>query len=420
MTSTFMEWFPGLDFSDANVRGGVAALLLTLALIVALKLLALVFRKIRERYRERIESGKIALRVQRWEMLSAERIRRSIELVLGLLHLLAAIVLIDIYVTLVLRLFPATQALSDRYFDFVSAPVVALWRAFVDYLPNAIEILALSAVVFVCLKFLHLAAHALESGAVRIPGFYPDWADPTYKLVRLLVLVFLLIRIFPLLPGADEQAFKAVSLFVGALLTLGSTAAVGNAVAGVVLVYTRAFQIGDWIRVGQTEGEVVRRTLLVTRLRTTENEQVTVPNGEVLRDHVVNFTPGATQGRLGLTTTVTIGYDVDWRVVNDLLVKAAAATPKINSDPSPVVLQTGLDDHGVGYTLRVFTSGPPPLGGMHTELRRNILDSFHQAGIEILCPSFSVLRSDDQLAIPEASGGPHAADSKPDSDRSDD
>jgi small-conductance mechanosensitive channel len=410
MTSTFMEWIRGLSLSDANVRGAVAALLASLVLIVVLALLARAFRRLRERYQARIERREITLRVQRWEMVSAERIQRTVKIALGLFHVIAAVVLIDIYVTLVLRLFPATEALSDRYFEFVAAPVIALWRAFVGYLPNALEIVVITALTLFFLKFLHIAVHALESGAVKIPGFYPDWADPTYKLVRALVFAFLLIRIFPLLPGADEQAFKAVSLFVGALLTLGSTAAVGNAIAGVVLVYTRSFQIGDWIRVGKTEGEVVRRTLLVTRLRTTGNEQVTIPNGEVLRDHVVNFTPAATQGRLGLTTTVTISYDVDWRTVDELLVTAAKATPKISSDPPPVVLQTSLDDHAVGYTLRAFTSGPPPLGGIRAALRQNILDAFHRAGVEIVSPGFSVIRRDEEPAMPPQSDAESTAE----------
>jgi small-conductance mechanosensitive channel len=149
---------------------------------------------------------------------------------------------------------------------------------------------------------------------------------------------------------------------------------------------------------------------LVTRLRTTGNEQVTIPNGEVLRDHVVNFTPAATQGRLGLTTTVTISYDVDWRTVDELLVTAAKATPKISSDPPPVVLQTSLDDHAVGYTLRAFTSGPPPLGGIRAALRQNILDAFHRAGVEIVSPGFSVIRRDEEPAMPPQSDAESTAE----------
>jgi len=410
VTSTVLEWIRGLSWSDANVRGAAIAVLATLALLIALKLLAFLFRRLRERSRARIEARKIALRVQSWEMVSADGVQQSVRYALGLVHLLAAVVLFDIYMTLVLRLFPATEALSTQYFDLVMAPLVVLWRAIVGYFPKALEILVNTALVLVSLRFLHVFFRALEVGAVKIPGFYRDWADPTYKLIRAMVLVFLFIRIFPILPGADEQAFKAVSLFIGALVTLGSTAAVGNAVAGVVLTYTRAFQIGDWIRVGETTGEVERRTMLVTRLRTAANEQVTIPNGAVLRDHVVNFTPAAKRGRLVLTTTVTIGYDVDWRAVNELLLKAAVATAELSSDPPPDVFQTGLGDFGVSYTLRASTSGPPPLGRIHTALRRNILDEFHRAGVEIMTPSVSALRRAHRRAIPGSESGTSAVD----------
>ncbi len=408
MTSSFLDWIRSLSWSDANVRGTAYAVVATLALIVALRLLVGLFRKLRERYRARIEAQQLALRVQEWEVFAASGIERSVRYLLGFLHLLAAVVLIDIYVTLVLRLFPATEPLSDQYFELVIAPLVVLSRAVGAYAPDFIYVVVFSTVTFFGLKFLRLFFRALEAGTVGIPGFYKDWADPTYKLVRALVLVFLLIAIFPHLPGADAQAFTYVSLFIGALVTLGSTAAVGNAVAGVVLIYTRAFQVGDWIRVGETTGEVARRTILVTRLRNTANEQVTIPNSEVLRDHVVNFSPAAKAGRLGLTVSVTIGYDVDWRTVESLLLNATKATAEISSDPPPTVLQTSFDDFGVSYSLRVCTGGPPPLGQIRTALGRNILDEFNRAGVEILTPGFSVLRDGGQLAIPGTPDGASA------------
>jgi len=405
MTSSFLDWIRSLSWSDANVRGTAYAVVASLALIVALVLLVGLFRKLRGRYRARIEAQQLALRVQEWEVFAASGIERSVRYLLGFLHLLAAVVLIDIYVTLVLRLFPATEPLSDQYFELVIAPLVVLSRAVGAYAPDFIYVVVFSTVTFFGLKFLRLFFRALEAGTVGIPGFYKDWADPTYKLVRALVLVFLLIAIFPHMPGADAQAFTYVSLFIGALVTLGSTAAVGNAVAGVVLIYTRAFQVGDWIRVGETTGEVARRTILVTRLRNTANEQVTIPNSEVLRDHVVNFSPAAKAGRLGLTVSVTIGYDVDWRTVESLLLKATKATAEISSDPPPTVLQTSFDDFGVSYLLRAYTGGPPPLGQIRTALGRNILDEFNRAGVEILTPGFSVLRDGGQLAIPDTSQG---------------
>jgi len=224
-----------LNRADENLRGAAYAALATLALIAALKLVARFFRKLRNRYEDEQGAG---LRLQQWEMVSADKFRRSVRYFLGFLHLLVTILLIDIYVTLVLRFFPDTEALSDQYFELITSPIAAFFRAVIAYIPDLLYITVVSTLTLVGLRFLRLFFRAIETGSVRVPGFYTDWADPTYKLVRVLVLLFLLIAVFPHLPGADEHAFKAVSLFVGALVTLGSTAAVGNSVAGVVLIYT--------------------------------------------------------------------------------------------------------------------------------------------------------------------------------------
>ena len=417
MMSTFWDWISSLSWADADVKGIAITVLATLLLILSIKLVARFFRRIRDSYRARIDKDKTAQQLQQKAPEAVTSIQRGIQFTFGLLQFLTVLVIIDIYIAIVLHLFQATRALSEQYFEFVTNPVIALWNASIGYLPNAIEILVISTLTFLGLKVLRIFFRALEAEELKIPGFYADWADPTYKLVRALMLMFLLVAIFPLLPGADDESFKAISIFVGALLSLGSTGAMKNAIAGVVLIYTRAFQIGDWIQVNKSTGEVVRRNLLVTRLRTNRNEQITIPNGEVLKDHVVNFTPAAKLGRLGFTTSVTISYDTDWRTVNELLLKAAASTTALSSDPPPFVFQSGLDDFYARYTLRVYTSGPPPLGKIQTALRQNILDAFHQAGIEIMSPVIEASRSADQPQIPKAPSRSTQVTPAPDSNK---
>jgi small-conductance mechanosensitive channel len=206
---------------------------------------------------------------------------------------------------------------------------------------------------------------------------------------------------FPYLPGAGSQFFQGFSVFVGALLTFGSAGAIGNIVAGTVLTYTRAFHLGDMVRLGETTGVVIEKTLLVTRLRTIEHEKVTIPNGSVLASSVVNFSAGAAAGGFVLTVRAGIGYDVDWRTVHRLMLDGAGQTPQILADPAPQVWQTNLGDYAVHYELRVWTDQPVAMFETHSTLRRNVLDAFNWAGVEIMTPSILAHRDASGQAIPQ-------------------
>jgi small-conductance mechanosensitive channel len=205
---------------------------------------------------------------------------------------------------------------------------------------------------------------------------------------------------FPYLPGAGSDAFKGVSLFVGVLFSLGSSGAVGNIVAGVVLTYTNAFRVGDRVQIGETVGDVVERTMLVTRVRTIKNVDITIPNGTVLASQVINFTTQAADRGLILHSTVTIGYDVPWRQVHELLIAAAGATENVLAEPAPFVLQTSLDDFYVSYQINAYTELPAVMAQTYSLLHQNIQDRFNEAGVEIMSPHYGALRDGNQATIP--------------------
>jgi small-conductance mechanosensitive channel len=216
------------------------------------------------------------------------------------------------------------------------------------------------------------------------------------------VFAFAVVVMWPYLPGSGSDAFKGVSLFVGVLFSLGSSGAVGNIVAGVVLTYTRAFQIGDRVKIGETTGDVFERTLLVTRLRTIKNVDVTIPNGAVLGNQVINYTGQAQGPGLILHTTITIGYDAPWKQIHELLIAAAKATPEILEDPAPFVLQTSLDDFYVSYQINAYTRNPSVMARTYSVLHQNIQDQFNGAGVEIMSPHYNALRDGNQMTIPPA------------------
>jgi small-conductance mechanosensitive channel len=318
-------------------------------------------------------------------------------------HILRAALLTSMllaYVLVVLRLFPLTAEIVVAGESYLGTPAREIALAIIRYLPNLGYLVVIGALGWLALRLLRYVFDALATGSLTLRGFHPDWAEPTYKLVRTLLFLFLLMVSFPFLPGAGTQFFQGFSLFVGALITLGSASAIGNIVAGTVLTYTGAFRIGDMVQIGGTHGIVIEKTLLVTRVRTVENEEVTIPNSTVLSSAVVNFSSRAAKGGVVLRVSAGIGYNVDWRTVHGLMVDAAGRTEHILEDPAPQVWQTSLGDYAVNYELRAWTKRPEAMFEILSSLRRNVLEAFNRAGVEIMTPSVRAHRDASDLAIP--------------------
>ncbi|NJD38843.1 MAG: mechanosensitive ion channel family protein [Geobacter sp.] len=320
-------------------------------------------------------------------LLSMVRFVRLV-LVLGLLYL---------YIPLVLSFFPMTVGMAARLFGYIETPVVKVWQGVTAYLPNIFFILVITVCTWYVIRFSRFLFHEVEKQNIALPGFYPDWAMPSFKITRFLIIAFAVVVAFPYLPGSDSPAFKGVSVFLGILFSLGSSSAIANVVAGVILTYMRAFSLGDRVKIADTMGDVIEKTLLVTRVRTAKNADITIPNSMVLGSHIINYSSSA---QLILHTTVTIGYDVPWRRVHELLIAAARATDRIMVDPRPFVLQTALNDFSVSYELNAYTDAPSSMASVYSELHANIQDRFNEAGVEIMSPHYSTLRDGNMTTIP--------------------
>ena len=205
---------------------------------------------------------------------------------------------------------------------------------------------------------------------------------------------------FPYLPGSNSPAFKGVSLFLGVLFSLGSTSAIANLVAGIVITYMRPFMIGDRVKIGETMGDVIEKTTLVTKIRTLKNEEVTIPNATIINAHLWNYSKTTKELGLILHTNVTIGYDVPWETVNKLLIKAALKTKLTQKDPKPFVLQKSLDDFYVNYEINAYTKQAKKMALIYSELHKNILEAFNAADIEILSPHYNAIRDGNENTIP--------------------
>lgn len=302
---------------------------------------------------------------------------------------------------LIFGLFPFTRGWAQTLVDWILSPAKNIWFGFWSYLPNVFTIAVIYLITRYLVKFLKFIAIEVENSRLSVPGFYPDWAMPTYRLVKFMIYAFMIVMIYPYLPGSDSDIFKGVSVFIGLIVSFGSTSAIANAVAGLVITYMRPFRVGDRVKIGDITGEIVEKTLLVTRVRTTKNEDITVPNSSILTGHTVNYTSSSRELGLILHTAVTIGYDVPWRKVHELLIEAAVATDGVNVSKEPFVLQTSLDDWYVSYQVNAYTDTPERMPKIYSELHANIQDKFNEAGIEIMSPHYRAVRDGNELTIPK-------------------
>ena len=310
-------------------------------------------------------------------------------------------ILIAAFVIEVLYVFKGTQPLVDAFVESLGTPAHTVAQAILNYLPEMGYLAVIGFLGWILLRILRFTFNSIREGTITIPGFMPEWASTTYKLIRFVILLFLLMVSFPYLPGAGSEFFQGFSVFIGALVTLGSTGAISNIVSGITLTYTNAFRPGDFVRIGDTVGFVRERSLLVTRLNTLQNESVTVPNGFILSTSIINYTHLAASKGLVLTVSAGIGYDVDWRTVHRLMIEGARRTEHILSDPPPLVWQTELGDYAVSYQLRACSDRADLMFETHSELRANVLDEFNRAGVEIMTPSIFAHRDASNLAVPQ-------------------
>ncbi|MEP6582790.1 MAG: mechanosensitive ion channel family protein [Ginsengibacter sp.] len=312
------------------------------------------------------------------------------------------IILLAIYIALpiLFGIFPWTKGFAATLIGYILTPVKKIASGLWNYLPSLITIIVIIFVFRYLLKGISFLKHEIEKEKLHISGFYPDWANPTYQIIRVLIFAFMIIVIFPYLPGSDSPVFKGVSVFLGVLFTFGSSGSLSNVVAGLVLTYMRLFKIGDRVKIGEVTGDVIEKTMLVTRVRTIKNEIISIPNSTVMSSHTINYSSDAPGNGLIIHTMVTIGYDVPWKDLHQALIDAALRTDLILHEPLPFVLQTSLDDFYVSYQLNAYIREANKQSLIYSNLHQNIQDVCNERGIEILSPHYRAARDGNASSIP--------------------
>jgi len=335
-----------------------------------------------------------------YTFLNEEQKYQIILFITKLLRWFVYIVLIYISLSAIFSIFPITRGWADKLIQYILSPLKSIFIGIWNYLPNLFSILAIYFVMKYFIKFVKYIFTEIDSEKLKVSGFHADWAMPTFSIVKFLLYAFMFVLIFPFLPGSDSNIFKGVSVFIGVLFSLGSHSSIANVVAGLVITYMRPFKVGDRIKIGDVTGDVIEKTLLVTRLRTPKNEEVTIPNSSVLSGNTVNYSTMARTVGLIIHTTVTIGYDVPWKKMHQALLNAADRTEAILKEPKPFVLQTSLDDFYVSYQINGYTRETNRFNRIYSSLHQNIQDCCNEMGIEIMSPHYRAQRDGNNTTIP--------------------
>lgn len=365
-------------------------------------LTAYVFKKLKRRIVRLQRTRLRPISIREYEVLPRHRQARILLFLSNILRYTAILLQLMVSVPILFSIFPQTEDLARRIFSYMLAPVKLIVSAVVNYIPNLFIIVAIYFCIRYIIKGLRYMANEIESERLKISGFYPDWAQPTYNIIRFLLYAFMIAMIYPYLPGSNSGVFQGISVFVGLIVSLGSSAVIGNIIAGLVITYMRPFKVGDRIKLNETVGNVIEKTPFVTRIRTPKNEVVTIPNSFIMSSHTTNYSSSARNYGLIIHSTVTIGYDTPWRKVHRLLIEAAKMTHGISSDPEPFVLETELSDFYPVYQINAFIRDADRLPRIYSELHQHIQDVFNKAGVEIMSPHYRAERDGNEVTIPKS------------------
>jgi small-conductance mechanosensitive channel len=382
---------------NAKRVGWLALVLITFILII--RYLNKGFSTINRYFIRRFKKYIHSVKIKNYELLTEAQAEYTTRWTLKIFKWFLIIILLYISLPIVFSIFPTTEGIAETLISYVAKPLLKYSKAFVQFLPNLFSIAIIIIMSRLLVKLLAYFSKEIELGKLKLTGFYDDWAKPTFNLLRILIYAFAFVMVFPYLPGSDSPIFRGVSVFFGLLISLGSSSAISNIIAGLVITYMRPFKIGDKVKVGDVSGQIVEKTMLVTRLRTIKNEDVSIPNAAILNGSTTNYSSSAKSLGLILNSSVTIGYDIPWRKVHELLIEAANNTALINDNPQPFVLQTSLDDFYVSYQVNAYTQCAEKASRIYSDLHANILDAFNRAEIEILSPHYQADRNGEQTTI---------------------
>ena len=338
-----------------------------------------------------------ALEAQAAQFVKAQQLAQFLRGLIKALHLDLGALTLYFYLNFVLGLYPWTRGFAAWLFDLILDPLQTMGTAVLATVPDLVFLVILFFVTRYILRMIQAFFRSVDRGAIRLKSFEQEWAWPTYRILRLLVVIFAVVVAYPYIPGSESEAFKGISILLGLIVSLGSSSIIANIIAGYSMAYRRPFKVGDRVKINDTVGEVIEIRVLVTRLRSLKNEEIVIPNTSILSGEVINYSTLAEQQGLILHTAVGIGYETPWRQVEAMLKLAADRTQGLLKQPAPFVLRKELGDFAVSHELNAYSSDPASMARIYSALHDNILDVFNEYGVAIMTPSYEADPAEPKL-----------------------
>lgn len=387
---------------ESRIESGLVVLALTVAFGIFTFLLFKIRNKVPSWVAQRIAGKLVKVETATNEIVRSQTIGTTAASIVRVLLLLFYLIAFYYYLSFTLRSIAETRSFAGELFHFLTDPVITVSLEIIGQIPNVITLLVIGFVTRFVIKTARLVFENIDSGVLSFHGFEKQWVWPTYKLLRALIVLLAIVFAFPYIPGSDSAAFKGVSIFIGVMMSLGSSSVVGNLLAGIFVIYKRSTKIGDRIKVGEYIGDVVAIKLMETHLKSLKNELISIPNSHLLGTDVVNYTSQLDPKGLLVHTTVGIGYEEPQRKIEAMLITAAERTKNLKRNPKPFVLRTGLMDFAVNYQINAYSTHGDKLPQIMSDLHSNILDVFNEERVQIMTPSYVTDTAEPKIAPVES------------------
>ncbi len=362
---------------------------LVILILIIFSILIFLINKLKKYSVQRILSERTErikdIKIKNYVLVTSLQKTRILINAINMLRWALIILMAFIMLPIIFSVFPFTQSWANNLIGMFTKPLKKAFLAIWDYIPKLITVFVILFIMRYAVQFVKYIFSEIDKGKLEINGFHREFAMPTFTIIRFLLHAFTLVLIFPYLPGSNSDVFKGISVFIGVLFSLGSSSAISNIIAGLVITYMRPFRIGDRITIADKTGVVIEKSPLVTKLRTIKNEEITIPNSSILSGNTVNYTTYSHEG-ICFQVELTVGYEEPWQRVHELLLRIPARVERVNTTPAPFVLQKKLDDFFVLYELNVYISKSGEIELAKSEIFQHILNDFLAAGIEMSAP----------------------------------